>query len=64
MILMIFGSFVTQETLILDERDPPWFNKKVKLLFEAKIKLPKIIGVAKILLMSTFLSREQIYSRL
>ena len=64
MILMIFGSFVTQETLILDERGPPWFNKKVKLLLEAKIKVPKIIGVAKILLMSTFLSREQIYSRL
>lgn len=49
MILMIFGSFVTQETLILDERDPPLFNKKVKLLLEAKIKLPKTIGAAKTL---------------
>ena len=49
MILMIFGSFVIQETLILDERDPPLFNKKVKLLLEAKIKLPKTIGAAKTL---------------
>lgn len=46
-ILNIFGSLITEKTFMLDERDPPWFNKKGKLPLEAKIKLSKIVGTAR-----------------
>ena len=32
---------------MLDDRDQPWFNKKDKLLLEAKIKLSKIVGTTR-----------------
>ena len=31
-ILKIFNNFISHETIICDDRDPPWFNKKIKSL--------------------------------
>ena len=35
-ILNILGNFIPDETLICDDRDPPWFNNKIKSLIHEK----------------------------
>ena len=37
-ILNILSNFIPHETIICDDRDPPWFNKKIKFLIYEKIR--------------------------
>ena len=41
-ILNIFSNFILHETIICDDRNPPWFNKKIKSLIYKKIHHLKI----------------------
>ena len=35
-ILNILSNFVSHETIVCDDKDPPWFNNKIKTLIQAK----------------------------
>ena len=35
-ILNILSNFVSHETIVCDDKDPPWFNNKIKMLIQAK----------------------------
>ena len=40
-ILNILNNYLPHETIICDDKDPPWFNSWIKLLIENKIKIRK-----------------------
>ena len=35
-VLNILSNFILQETILYDDKDPPWFNNKIKTLIQAK----------------------------
>ena len=41
MILNILNNYIPHETIICDDKDPPWFNSWIKSLIENKNKLRK-----------------------
>ena len=40
-ILNILNNYIAQETIICDDKDPPWFNSRIKSLIENKNKIHK-----------------------
>ena len=34
----ILGNFIPHEVIVCDEKDPPWFNVKIKFLSNKKLK--------------------------
>ena len=37
----ILSYFISRQTIIFDNKDHPWFNTKIKLLFQEKNKISK-----------------------
>ena len=37
----ILSSFIPHQTITIDDKDPPWFNTKIKSLFQEKNKIYK-----------------------
>ena len=37
----ILSSFIPHQTITIDDKDPPWFNTKLKSLFQEKNKIYK-----------------------
>ena len=35
-ILNIFSNFIPHEFVVCDDKDPPWFNKKIRALIQGK----------------------------
>ena len=35
-VLNILRNFIPRETIVCDDKDPPWFNNKIKMLIQAK----------------------------
>ena len=35
-VLNILSNFIPHETIVCDDKDPPWFNNKIKALIQAK----------------------------
>ena len=40
-ILNILNNYIPHETIMCDDKDPPWFNSRIKLLIENKKKIRK-----------------------
>ena len=37
-VLNVFSNFIPHEVIVCDHKDPPWFNGKIKSLFNEKLK--------------------------
>ena len=37
-ILNILSNFIPHETIVFDDKDPPWFNNRIKTLIQKKKK--------------------------
>ena len=37
----ILSNFITREVIACDDKDPPWFNGKIKLFINDKLELPR-----------------------
>ena len=63
-ILNILNNYIPHETTICDDKDPPWFNSRIKSLIENKNKIRKIYQTSKSnsqLLSKLNLLQEQLY---
>ena len=40
-VINILNNYISHETIICDDKDPPWFNSRIKLLIENKNKIRK-----------------------
>ena len=38
-VLNVLSNFIPQETILSDDKDPPWFNSRLKFLLQAKNKV-------------------------
>ena len=43
MILNILNNYIPHETIISDDKDPPWFNFRIKSIIEKRIRSAKIV---------------------
>ena len=37
-VLNVFSNFIPHEVIVCDHKDPPWFNGKIKSLFNEKLR--------------------------
>ena len=42
-ILNVLSNYIPHETLTCDDKDPPWFNSRIKSLLQDKNKLYKVV---------------------
>ena len=50
-ILNVLSNFIPHETIVCDDKDPPWFNNRINTLIQEKKKLHmKCIAITKITL--------------
>ena len=42
--LKIMSNFIPNETVIIDDRDPPWINSKMKFLIQTKMNILGIVS--------------------
>ena len=49
-ILNILSTFISHETFVCNDKDPPWFNNRIKTLIQEKKKMLHIRFIAKITL--------------
>ena len=40
-VLKVLSNFIPHETILCDDKDPPWFNSRIKFLLQAKNKIFK-----------------------
>ena len=38
LVLKVLSNFIPHETILCDDKDPPWFNSRIKSLFQAENK--------------------------
>ena len=45
----VLSNFIPHEVIVCDDKDPPWFNGKIKSLFNEKLRLAMLIAKIQII---------------
>ena len=49
-ILNILSNFIPHETIVCNDKDPPWFNNRIKTLIKEKMLHIRFFSITKIIL--------------